>query len=277
MLAAHLSADVPRQRRQTRRGGAGGYARPEVPENRDFTGGPDYGSGPGVTFDDAAPARDSQARPQGPSGHGGHDDGSYDHSKDHGDHGEWRLEDAIPGTPESDYPTFTTIPETSFDCKAQQFQHAGYFADVEARCQVFHICQEDGRHDKFLCPVGTIFNQKYFVCDWWKNVDCNEATSYYNLNDELYKETGPTQQHHGSQGGSQGAAAPAPRPAGQGPAGGGVSDFGTRPQTVPGTPQGSKDYGQDYEAPERGYGGGGRRRGSQAQGSELSQVYYWDD
>ncbi|CAN7984734.1 unnamed protein product, partial [Ixodes pacificus] len=78
------------------------------------------------------------------------------------------------------------MEETSFDCSAQEFQ-AGYYADVEARCQVFHICQADGRRDAFLCPVGTIFNQKYFVCDWWQNVQCDQSPSYYNLNGDLYK------------------------------------------------------------------------------------------
>ena len=26
-----------------------------------------------------------------------------------------------------------------------------------------------------MCPNGTIFNQAYFICDWWFNVDCSEA------------------------------------------------------------------------------------------------------
>ena len=25
----------------------------------------------------------------------------------------------------------------------------------------------------FLCPNGTLFNQQYFICDWWFNVDCS--------------------------------------------------------------------------------------------------------
>ena len=29
----------------------------------------------------------------------------------------------------------------------------------------------------FLCPNGTIFNQEYFICDWWFNVDCAESAS----------------------------------------------------------------------------------------------------
>ena len=56
---------------------------------------------------------------------------------------------------------------------------AGYYADPEALCQVFHICSDDGQGGmakySFLCPNGTIFNQGYFICDWWFNVDCSEA------------------------------------------------------------------------------------------------------
>ena len=53
---------------------------------------------------------------------------------------------------------------------------SGYYADEEAECQVFHICTADGQ-DKysFLCPNGTIFNQNYFIRDWWFNVDCAES------------------------------------------------------------------------------------------------------
>ena len=25
----------------------------------------------------------------------------------------------------------------------------------------------------FLCPNGTLFEQQYFICDWWFNVDCS--------------------------------------------------------------------------------------------------------
>ena len=37
----------------------------------------------------------------------------------------------------------------------------------------------------FLCPNGTLFNQQYFVCDWWFNVDCANTARFYALNDEL--------------------------------------------------------------------------------------------
>ncbi|KAG7164977.1 U-scoloptoxin(01)-Er1a-like 3 [Homarus americanus] len=47
---------------------------------------------------------------------------------------------------------------------------------------VFHICQDGGRIDSFLCPNGTIFNQQFFVCDWWYNFNCSNAEQFYDLN-----------------------------------------------------------------------------------------------
>ncbi|XP_055945803.1 uncharacterized protein LOC129976323 [Argiope bruennichi] len=98
-----------------------------------------------------------------------------------------KLETLLRGVPGMDFPDFLAVPETSFDCSAMPSQ--GYYGDVEAGCQVFHICQPGNRKDSFLCPVGTIFNQKHFVCDWWFNVNCSETMSFYNLNNEIYKET----------------------------------------------------------------------------------------
>lgn len=42
----------------------------------------------------------------------------------------------------------------------------------------------------FLCPNGTLFNQKYFVCDWYKNVDCLQSERYYSRNNEIGKNMG---------------------------------------------------------------------------------------
>ena len=68
----------------------------------------------------------------------------------------------------------------------------GYYADPEAECQVFHICTADGQGGlakySFLCPNGTIFNQNYFICDWWFNFDCAEAEGLYSLNDDIAAE-----------------------------------------------------------------------------------------
>ena len=50
------------------------------------------------------------------------------------------------------------------------------------------MCQPNGNADSFLCPNGTMFNQQYFVCDWWYNVDCQAQPSFYGLNEFIYTE-----------------------------------------------------------------------------------------
>merc|ERR1719317_1731300 len=101
--------------------------------------------------------------------------------------GSGSLEEAIPGIPGDDYPILAEVPETSFLCDGQA--DGGYYADPEAQCQAFHICANDGNGGRtkysFLCPNGTLFQQQYFVCDWWFNVDCSLAESLYYLNDEV--------------------------------------------------------------------------------------------
>ena len=37
----------------------------------------------------------------------------------------------------------------------------------------------------FLCPNGTLFNQQFFVCDWWFNVDCSKSVALFPLNQRL--------------------------------------------------------------------------------------------
>ena len=51
----------------------------------------------------------------------------------------------------------------------------------------FHICagEDELQIFSFLCPNGTLFNQQYFVCDWWFNVDCDKTEEFYSLNEEL--------------------------------------------------------------------------------------------
>jgi len=100
------------------------------------------------------------------------------------------LEDTIPGTPGADYPIYAVPPETSFTCDGQV--DGGYYGDPEAECQAFHICSNDGNSGlskfSFLCPNGTLFQQQYFVCDWWFNVDCSTTEDFYGLNDEIAAE-----------------------------------------------------------------------------------------
>jgi len=96
------------------------------------------------------------------------------------------LAQNIPGVPGEDYPIFVLPPETQFDCNDQI---EGYYADTDADCQAFHICAPDGSSSllkySFLCPNGTLFNQQYFICDWWFNVDCSQAPSFYSLNADI--------------------------------------------------------------------------------------------
>ena len=122
------------------------------------------------------------------------------------------LEEVIPGIPGDDYPIFAEVPDTSFICDGQV--DGGYYADPEAECQAFHICAADGTGGltkySFLCPNGTLFNQQYFVCDWWFNVDCSIAESLYGLNDEIAAEqqanspAGGQGQYSGGQAAGQG-------------------------------------------------------------------------
>jgi len=112
-----------------------------------------------------------------------HHSSGGDHDHHSGDPIQW-LRDAIRGEPGTDYPIFFSPPETAFKCTDQQWP--GYYADVEARCQVFHICQPNGRSDAFLCPNGTVFSQQNFVCVWWFDFDCATAPQFYELNSQLY-------------------------------------------------------------------------------------------
>jgi len=93
---------------------------------------------------------------------------------------------AIPGEAGVDYPVYNTVPDTGFDCADQTFP--GFYTDPAAECQSFYMCTPGGDEASFLCPNGTIFNQQYFVCDWWYNIDCANQPSFYSLNELLYQE-----------------------------------------------------------------------------------------
>ena len=73
------------------------------------------------------------------------------------------------------------------------FYFPGYYADPELQCQGYHVCltppnAATDRKTSFLCPNGTVFNQNYFICDWWFNFDCAEAENLYSLNDDIAAE-----------------------------------------------------------------------------------------
>ena len=162
------------------------------------------------------------------------------------------LEEVIPGIPGDDYPIFAEVPDTSFFCDGQT--DGGYYSDPEAECQAFHICAGDGTGGltkySFLCPNGTLFNQQYFVCDWWFNVDCSLAESLYALNDEIAAE--------------REANSPA---GGQGQYGGGQGQYGGGQGGGAGGRQGGGNKGQS----QYGNSGAGGRSGSRG-GSKGSRA-----
>ena len=60
----------------------------------------------------------------------------------------------IPGEAGVDYPVFNSVPDTSFDCTAQE--NPGIYTDTEARCQSFYMCTPAGESAAFLCPNGSL-------------------------------------------------------------------------------------------------------------------------
>lgn len=68
------------------------------------------------------------------------------------------------GKPGIDYPTYSKLPPTSFNCSEQRYK--GFFGDPVTGCQVWHYCDLNGGQASFLCPNGTIFNQVLLTCDW---------------------------------------------------------------------------------------------------------------
>merc|ERR1719412_2833526 len=87
--------------------------------------------------------------------------------------------------PGVDYPIYASPQDTGFSCDGLIF--GGYYADPGMECQGYHVCLQDPISPDimypvlFLCPNGTIFNQELFNCDWWYNVDCSAASSFYGL------------------------------------------------------------------------------------------------
>merc|ERR1719317_770769 len=122
------------------------------------------------------------------------------------------LRMAVPGNPGEDYPIYAEVPDTSFTCEGRV--EGGYYADTEAECQPFHVCSADRdgglAKNSFLCPNGTLFNQENFVCEYWFNVDCSQAESFYGLNDNI----GTVQQGDGLDGAASPPSAPSASPAG---------------------------------------------------------------
>ncbi|XP_075144995.1 jiangshi isoform X2 [Haematobia irritans] len=72
-----------------------------------------------------------------------------------------------------------TFQKTSFSCGGRP---AGYYADVETGCQVYHMCDGLGRQFSYSCPNTTLFQQRMLICDHWYMVNCSKAESDYTAN-----------------------------------------------------------------------------------------------
>lgn len=79
----------------------------------------------------------------------------------------------IVGTSGIDYPAYETIVKTDFSCIGRP---PGFYADIETRCQVWHVCNVDETQQSFLCNNGTIFSQPQRVCDWWYNANVSSRS-----------------------------------------------------------------------------------------------------
>lgn len=86
------------------------------------------------------------------------------------------------------FPLNNKVPNTGFDCAAQETP--GYFADPAppSMCQAFYRCEINGNQMGFLCPNQTLFNQLTLTCDYYFNVDCAGSRNLYNFaNSRLYQ------------------------------------------------------------------------------------------
>ncbi|XP_055346192.1 uncharacterized protein LOC129593759 [Paramacrobiotus metropolitanus] len=84
-----------------------------------------------------------------------------------------------------DYPNLNEIPAGNFDCGSVK---AGFYADVEFKCQVIRRCDVNGNQTAYLCPNLTVFNQITLVCHWYWDVDCSKAKEFYDYsNSRLYQ------------------------------------------------------------------------------------------
>lgn len=79
-------------------------------------------------------------------------------------------------------PLLPRVPPTSFSCADHP---AGYYADMEAGCQAYHMCDTTGRQYSYLCPNHTAFHQRLMVCDHWHRVDCGASDSHFSVNTRM--------------------------------------------------------------------------------------------
>ncbi|XP_076293658.1 uncharacterized protein LOC143215424 [Lasioglossum baleicum] len=69
-----------------------------------------------------------------------------------------------------------TAIKTNFSCLDKT---AGFYADIDARCKIYHTCDEYGNKFTYRCPEETAFRQDALICDHAHLVSC-ETTIPFN-------------------------------------------------------------------------------------------------
>nr|XP_022919775.1 uncharacterized protein LOC111428474 [Onthophagus taurus] len=71
------------------------------------------------------------------------------------------------------------LADLRFTCNGRP---AGYYADVDSGCQIYHMCDGLGRQFSYSCPNTTLFQQRMLICDHWYMVNCSTAENDYSAN-----------------------------------------------------------------------------------------------
>ncbi|KAK1117586.1 hypothetical protein K0M31_015762 [Melipona bicolor] len=82
---------------------------------------------------------------------------------------------------------FNTVSATkaSFSCLNRT---AGFYADINASCKIYHTCDEYGNKFTYQCPEETAFRQDALICDHAHLVQCNHQGNALTNTKEYIKE-----------------------------------------------------------------------------------------
>lgn len=56
---------------------------------------------------------------------------------------------------------------------------AGFYADINYNCRIFHVCENSGNGFPVICANDTVFDQKQRICTDEENIDCQHAHEWY--------------------------------------------------------------------------------------------------
>ena len=94
--------------------------------------------------------------------------------------------------------SFQRFLKPSLDVQTNLEQDITEIPRLDAKCFI-SVKNRTIRMDSFLCPNGTIFSQKNFVCVWWWQYDCSQTEKDYELNANLYSSGGSDYQDKSNQ------------------------------------------------------------------------------